>query len=276
MKYTYIAGLEHSGSTLLNDLLARNEGVLGLGEVGAFFSPEHMRFYLERWGGEQDARLCSCGEEWDSCPFWGNIVSLSGEHSDDPLIDKYERLIRYILERFPTIEMVVDSTKTRRTLELLINGFDRLFKTGSALQILLSVKDPRSFAASIRRKTEERSFLNTIRSMNWWYGENSAFLAKADVVEWELKVVLYEKLCVDTERVISRILEKRGSDLDTLQTASGVGGSHIVMGNKDFLTRNRERIRYDSAWFTDDVVNLAYLFHPKVRRLNHRLYRKAI
>ncbi|MEN8130164.1 MAG: hypothetical protein ABFS45_08195 [Pseudomonadota bacterium] len=260
----------------MNELLARQSGVLGLGEVGAFFSPDHMRKYLSRWGKEPDVRLCSCGQTWEECSFWREIVELSGEHSDYPVTDKYAALFDYIRDRFSGIRVVVDSTKNRYTLNMLENNRKRFGIKENDLQVLLAAKDVRSFTASIRRKTGDRSVLRAIRTMNWWHGENLSYLSAEKRARLAVRIVLYERLCENPERVIDGILEgyaplNRHGGLDESRSYS-----HIVMGNKDFLVRNRERVRYDAAWFIDDQVNLAYLLHRNARCLNHRLYREAI
>jgi hypothetical protein len=51
------------------------------------------------------------------------------------------------------------------------------------------------------------------------------------------------------------------------------GNSHIAVGNKDFIQRNRERIVYDSRWFENDAISLAYLIHQKARSFNKKIYR---
>ena len=115
----YIAGLEHSGTTLLNDLLARQPGVLGLGEVGNFFSPSHMEAYLKKWGTYPDSRLCSCGSAWEECLFWGRVAHLNGKSSDVPQIQKYRILIEYIKSNYPDVKVIVDSTKSIETYHML-------------------------------------------------------------------------------------------------------------------------------------------------------------
>jgi len=46
MKYIYILGLEHSGTTLTDHMLSAHPRVTGVGEVAQFFSVDHMRHYL--------------------------------------------------------------------------------------------------------------------------------------------------------------------------------------------------------------------------------------
>jgi len=276
MKFMYIAGLEHSGSTLLNEQMAQRSQVLGLGEVGNFFSPQHMEAYIDRWGNEPDARLCSCGETWEKCSFWRDVMDLCGERSNNSHVEKYARLFKYIRRQFPKIRVVVDSTKSRHILDMLIDNSDQLGIGGDAIQIILVVKDVRSFALSIRRKTGQHSLVRAIRTMNWWYGETSTFLTYGRRIGSSLKIVSYEKFCDDPDHVINAVLEENLLCNEEVENDVHSEGSHIVMGNKDYLMRNRRRIRYDTRWFMDDYVNLAYMLHSRARRLNHRLYREAV
>ncbi len=275
MKYIYIAGLEHSGSTLLNELLAQQPGALGLGEVGVFFSPAHMRVYLERWGRDEEARLCSCGNPWKNCEFWSNILHLSGEYSNAPILEKYQNLFQYIHERFPEVETVVDSTKGTSILKLLLENRATLSPSlPLTMKVLHVVKDVRSFTASIARKTGHESLLGFIRTMNWWIGGNAELLR---MMNQDFRVVLYERLCKDPDAVLDEIYSFLGFEKTTNPPLSSENrGSHIVLGNRNFLIRNRQKIRYDNAWLMNDRISLAYLLNWKARSLNHRINELAI
>lgn len=59
MKYIFIAGLEHSGSTLTNYLLSQPPKSIGLGEVWQFFNHKHTLNYIQKWGHCDDVNLYS-------------------------------------------------------------------------------------------------------------------------------------------------------------------------------------------------------------------------
>lgn len=44
------------------------------------------------------------------------------------------------------------------------------------------------------------------------------------------------------------------------------------MGNKNFVLRNSEKIKYDSRWYVDDQINTSYLIHQKARIFNKEIY----
>ena len=59
----YLAGMGHSGTTLLGMLLGAQEGVFNLGEVDGYEND-----YKEN-------RFCTCGEPVQNCSFWTQIIS---------------------------------------------------------------------------------------------------------------------------------------------------------------------------------------------------------
>jgi hypothetical protein len=62
----YIGGLGRSGSTLLERMLDRLDGVCSVGEL----------VHLWERGLHQDNR-CGCGQPFRSCPFWGRVGELA-------------------------------------------------------------------------------------------------------------------------------------------------------------------------------------------------------
>lgn len=275
MKYVYITGLEHSGTTLLTHLLSQHPKALGLGEVASFFSPSHMNYYIDRWGSYPDARLCSCGRLWDDCEFWGPLADLNGLHSDVPVREKYGELIAHIRSVYGDDRLVVDSSKSLEALELIVNDLpSELGLERGDLTVVAVIKDVRNFATSIKGKVGTKiGFLSYLRTFNWWVGANRRILDYLVHGDIRFEIVLYEQLCADPVKTLRKISEGYGLDeKDTINL--GHTHSHIAMGNKNFVERNREKLRYDNRWFTEDGINLLYLLHRKARRLNKSLYRK--
>lgn len=73
--YIYIACRGHSGSTLLEKLLATSPEVVALGEIS------HFSHYFD-----SDLQSCSCGKRVRECAFWGSVVRRLGL-SQDKAID---------------------------------------------------------------------------------------------------------------------------------------------------------------------------------------------
>jgi hypothetical protein len=102
--------------------------------------------------------------------------------------------------------------------------------------------------------------------------EQEKFLNYLKGREIHFDLVLYEKFCVDPEPFLTSILEKFGVACDD-EIVLAHNRSHIATGNKNFIMRNRKRIRYDIRWFLEDNISLAYLIHHSARTFNKELYR---
>jgi hypothetical protein len=273
LKVLYIGGLEHSGTTLTEQLLSSHPRSLSLGEIASFFSPAHMQAYMRAWGDQDDVRRCSCGSDWEECAFWGQLPHLNGLNSALPLVDKYVELIRFIRRHFGDEVVVTDSSKSVEAFDALLSALRVEGQSEDRIGLVLVAKDVRNFTASMKRKSRGKGVLSAYRSMNYWGHANEAWLQKiAAHPAIHHCINLYEHLCADALAQVNGILamveEAPLASLDIANTTS-----HIAMGNKDFLMRNRRQLRYDQRWFTDDAILFAYLLNRSARHLNHRFYR---
>lgn len=272
MKYIYIAGLEHSGTTLTDHLLSQQPGAIGLGEIASFFSADHMAWYLRQWGANDDAMICSCGRDWEHCEFWGDIIGLCGLYSDQSLREKYGALVSYIRETRGDAVIIIDSSKSQTVLESLLQEISGWRVSRKDFLPIFNIKDVRSFSASVIAKMNtRRSVVAILRSFNWWLAENRTFMEFIETEYPDFVLNSYERLCADPEsfcRAVSQRLDlPRGDDRD--------GESHIAMGNKNFLNQNRARISYDARWHDDRLIKLAYLLHHKARAFNKDIYERS-
>jgi hypothetical protein len=273
VQFIYVAGLEHSGTTLLAHLLGAHPATLCLGEVAIFFSPTSMRQFMSRWGKYPDAQLCSCGKSWDDCEFWGDLMPLCGLRSEAPLLEKYAELVRHVHAIKPGA-IVIDSSKGLSTLDQALVPLLKLKLPIETFSVALALKDVRSFTASIAARDERSpSVLSNLRTFNWWLGENRKFLQLLDRNDVPVDMVLYEALCADPGPCLRPILRRHGLDPDVPADVSH-NRSHIVIGNKSFL-RRRDRVVYDQRWFGEDSIHWAYLLHRSARRFNARIYQMA-
>lgn len=273
VKFIFIAGLEHSGTTLLNYLLGLHPKALGLGEVAAFFSPDHMRKYMERWKSYPDVDQCSCGAQWHSCELWGGLQNLSGLQSKESMLEKYAALVQHVREKLPDREIIIDSSKGLPTLEMLWQETQRIGVEPEDFHVILIVKDVRAFAASIERRSGgSSSMFRHLRTFNWWLAANESFLLRSRDFGNRFQWLTYEDLCSDPRGSVVRLLEGCGIPADSMQFRHELDASHIVMGNKTAM-RTRQTIEYDDTWKQRALIRLAYWFHRKARRLNRSLVR---
>jgi hypothetical protein len=271
MKFIYIAGIEHSGTTLTEQLLSSHPRVLSLGEITSFFSPSHMHNYMARWGGYADVSTCSCGQDWSQCSFWSELMGLSGLNSTLPLQEKYRILIEAIVRRFGSDVIVTDSSKSLQGLTALHEASHATVDAPAEISVVFTVKDPRSFAASMKRKTSAKGLFAMYRAMNLWTGSNREIMSNIRTRGLSMVLNLYEHLCMDPLQQINMLLQRFGVDpVQALDVSHR--RSHIAMGNKDFLMRNRLQVRYDQRWFLDDSILMAYLLNRKAGQFNRSLY----
>ena len=271
MKFIYIAGIEHSGTTLTEQLLSSHPNVLSLGEINSFFSPSHMRNYMGRWGSHEDVSLCSCGKEWSQCAFWSERTHLSGLNSTRPTKEKYLSLIEDIASHYGPDLVVTDSSKSLAGLLALHEASRAAGNAVTEIGVIFTVKDPRSFASSMKRKTRNEGLLASYRAMSLWAAGNREIMAYVQQNTMPVMWNLYEHLCLDPLGQINSFFRRIGAaEVGQLDVSNQ--NSHIAMGNKDFLMRNRRQIRYDQRWFLDNKIHIAYLLHGKVQELNRTFY----
>jgi hypothetical protein len=86
VKIVFIAGLEHSGTTLLDFLVGGSMGAVALGEVSSFINSETRTNFLSRFGQYEDAHLRSCGKQHEKCPVWSDVVRYISDNPDSSLV----------------------------------------------------------------------------------------------------------------------------------------------------------------------------------------------
>ncbi len=275
MKLLYLVGLEHSGTTLVSHLLGQHEAFLALGEIAAFFSSSHMQQYMDTWGDHEDVSLCSCGEDWQDCEFWGDLIGLAGHHSESGLLSKYKRLFEYFNNRLSPQRVIIDSSKSFSTLVLLLENAHYFGISKQDVGVVFAVKDVRNFATSIAVKPgAKHSFISHYRSFNWWLGENKKVLNYLEQAGVDFQLHLYDSWVANKDRSLSSYFSAMGyPDVESSDVSHSK--SHIAMGNKNFIMRNRAEISYDDRWKRNLRARLAYLLHPRARAFNKFLYRYA-
>ena len=88
-RVVYIAGLGHSGSTILDMSLGCHPSVVGMGELTSILNLNASQ--LE----EKIPKLtCSCREDVAGCPFWSQAIQSVKENSSRDYATKYPRSSR--------------------------------------------------------------------------------------------------------------------------------------------------------------------------------------
>lgn len=270
MKYIYILGQDHSGSTLVSQILSTDPKSLALGEVYNFFSSPHLKKYIEKWGMYDVAYQCSCGKKWQDCSFWSSLQHLSGINSALSLHLKYKEYFNYLNENYCDFT-IIDSSKSLDVLQFIIENKSSFNFNLNDLLVVYQIKDVRSFCLSMMRKSKCTSLKFCFHTFNYWIGQNSKIFKFLKESQVDSIFSLYEKLCLDYPNSLKQIAEIANLNISSNELRSL--NSHIVLSNKDFLLKKSKNVRYDFQWFHNSPINIMYFCHYKARIFNERLYK---
>lgn len=274
MKFIYILGLEHSGSTLTNHLLSRLPDSIGIGEATQFFSPKHMKYYMNRWGEYDDVRVCSCLKDWSDCDFWSELEPINGLSSNIDIKGKYRQLFNYVIKKYSNDAVVVDSSKSLQTISMLCEQAEFFGLRDADIHIVFAVKDPREFAMSVIRKNQKKSLLSILRAFNWWYSTNQKIFDYCLERKHMVTISCYSELCNQPLEFLELVTKNANINHDVIDLTKNNSKSHIAMGNKNFVLRNSDVIRYDDEWRSVWQIHFIAFVHFSARKLYQKLRTK--
>ena len=111
--------------------------------------------------------------------------------------------------------------------------------------------------------------------MNWWKGINGHFLQYHKNAGMNFAFVTYEQVCADPKLLLTLLGKNAGLSFcavaDIVHT-----NSHIALGNKSFIERNRQKIVYDNEWESSWPTRIAYALNFPVRRTWKRFRNIAV
>ena len=238
-KVIFIAGLSHSGSTLLDLMLNAHQDVTSVGELK----------HLGRFARLQKRRPCACGAStiW-SCRFWARVneltVAAAGRTIADLNVEDYEHVERFNSDNtilFNSIravartKFIVDSSKHLRRLELLIQN--------EALEVfpIFLIRDPKGQICSSRGKDGN----NLLRLVADYVGTNRAIYAC--LRNRPHVIVRYEQLVRDAERTLVGMMQHLGIAFHPMQLSWAAQERHNVGGNRMRWNGSSE-LKLDAAW----------------------------
>jgi hypothetical protein len=261
-KLIYIVSLSHSGSTVLDMLLTTGRKAVGLGQIWTVIgeSPSERR-----------NRQCSCGKPAPECPIWGPILDRL-EHLPDAAwtTERYRLVLEHVVALCGPDIAVVDSSKNPASLVEIKQALPEL-----DVKVLHNVKDVRAFTVSTLdnavRKGRRAGLPETIF---WqWYCDNRRFYGQAtQALGREPLRVLYEGLCLSTEKMAARINEDLGENYIDIAGPLDVGHTHIISGNRTRLPEagKSKQLAYDYGWLSRTEWLRPYALLPMVRRYNEQ------
>ncbi len=227
-KIIYIAGLGHSGSTLLDMSLGTLPGVVGLGELKTILD--------DRTRDNHYTSFCSCGKKATECEVWSRVPdSINGINGQ---VGKLEAIHALLEKQFAREIVMVDASKNSYPyLGELLQGHD--------LRVIFLTRDVRSWSYSRHLSTGRPVLYFMLR----WVLENlklrNRFRKMGIVPMW----VGYEELSLYPEHLLRKISDFCGLSYEEVMLHPANTNSHIISGN---VARSdpekRSGWKYDARW----------------------------
>jgi hypothetical protein len=295
----YIAGNGHSGSTLLEFLLASSPQAVGLGEVASV-----VRGTLAGEAGAWRGQGCTCGARAEDCPFWSPVMDDLGAHarelggaggrrpSGDTLrtagmSEGYRIVVEHFRRRFPDTTLI-DSSKNPPSF-----GWFSSAMGGDAAAIHL-IRDVRSWSTSTRRTVRRtsgrwRSLASpraaAARAVHYshigrfvrWYRRNRLFDELFASRSEPVVRVSYEELATNPEVLESVFSALRLAPPDVLHQPH-LADSHALAGNGALRSSDKAaRTVYSTQWLADRSWLLPSLLMRRTMAYNaERVYGGAL
>jgi Sulfotransferase family len=269
-KLVYSGGYGHSGSTLLEYLLAASPKVVACGEVASVLRERRRK------------GKCTCGREVRLCPVWGPLLA-STETLDGMT---HERLARALLAQDGGAHAVlVDSSKTAWHSAAV--PFRLARELGQAFRLVHLVRDPRAVSWSAVKKSGRRGArpLMPLRSasaaLGWWVANLACERFGRAYPDRYLRL-RYEDLARSPAETTRRLLAEILPGSEWRADAIGASGNRRQLyGNRMWSARlSLAEVKEDAGW-TRDMPGvyralLSALTAPLCRRYLNRWNARAV
>ena len=283
MSLIFIAGLEHSGSTLLDLILGGHPQVVGLGELYQLLRPGSP--HLAHSGDI----FCSCGETMAACPFWGATLEQLRAHEHHPLPERYRLVINAARAYFGDDRLFVDASKNLAALQTV------QALTDLQPRVILLLRDVRGWTVSMQDERRRQHLFNLAdlwrsnplrlpqhlltRTAFWyflrWYRGNRKLHTSLEASKLSWMRLGYEELCLYPEYISGLLTTFLGLEAHAGMLDIAVSHSHSVLGNRmRTQSAKRQRIFYDNRWFyRQDWLTSAWLLSPIMHYNQVNVYR---
>ena len=240
-KLVYIGGYGHSGSTLLEYLLAASLKVVACGEVASVLRERGRK------------GKCTCGRQVTACPVWGPLLA-STETLDGMT---HERLARALVAQDGGAHaLMVDSSKTAWRLAAV--PFRLASELGQDFRLVHLVRDPCAVSWSAVKKSGRRGTrpLIPLRSasgaLGWWIANLACERFGRLYPDRYLRLRYEDLACSPAEtlrRVFAEILPGTEWRPDNI---GGSGNRHQLYGNRmRSASLSLVEVKEDTGWTRD-------------------------
>lgn len=252
----FIASAPHSGSTLLEYLLADDERAVALGEVYQVVNPRsRLRRRLAR-------ERCGCGSSVTSCTFWKPALEALAALEGASATSRYGAVLETFGDLFGSERVLIDSSKTLAALEALVGTPE------VELRVVHLVRDVRGWLVSTLASFERNPPRHLLHSgwRRWalwavrpiytsryfnslrWYWVNRRIARYLEKAPFASRRISYEALCRDTAAIVDALFTHTGLAPGS-RPASDPARLHSIFGNRmRFDPDLRREIRYDDRW----------------------------
>lgn len=259
----FIAGLGHSGSTLLDMLLASQKKIVGLGELDKVLTPEKRQKFLKKF----QKYPCTCGKNPAKCNIWGDFKNFADANPSFTHQEGYNRIIQIISDK-EDVDIIVDSSKNLESLKRVYHALPEIGCKQEDFYVIHLTKDVRNFIESANKSNSGSQ--STLYQIYHWAKVNMKiedFLSRNKIKNMN---VGYEEVALSTEFTLSRILEFVGKDTKHVNTSLRETKGHILFGNNMRIHQSNE-IYYDYRWFMSrENQRGANLLMPLIDKYNKK------
>jgi hypothetical protein len=242
----YIAGMPHSGSTLLDLMISTHSQVFSVGEVFQLADYAHTR----RTKNERTklGNECTCGAEtiWH-CSFWPEVDKLiqkkSGmglrdlriQNPDSEIFRNHNKLLFDAVAEVSGARVIVDSSKLGRRLgNLMAANF-------APITPIYLHRDPRGQIYSVIRRTHQRTLRPALRYCRETI-QTASLLRRHPHIS-----VVYEDVVRNPAEQMQKIMEGIGLPFESAQLDWHKPIRHNLSGNA-MRKSSDSAIRVDEKW----------------------------
>jgi hypothetical protein len=267
----FIAGLGHSGSTVLDMMVGGHPQFIGLGEVKQVLQGDRLhRDRLQR-------EICTCGRKMPECEFWGEVLQRIRSTRGEDYVERYRMLLEVFDEVFAPDIIPVDSSKSMPYLRMLARIPDLDVK------VLYIIRDVRSWSVSQldtikQAQKKPKPLQNNAYYFFWrWYIRNRRYLGFTSGQNLHVHQLGYEELALQPEKTLKAVCRFLGVEFDPSMLNIRKTRSHSVLGNRMRTQKEKTRIQYDHRWFVRNEWKIPSVLFPNIMNYNRRqVYREGL
>ena len=247
-KIIYIAGVGHSGSTILDMSLSCTENVVGLGEIKTLLDSATIETHLKSY--------CSCGKQAKECEFWKDLKDVYD--SSLSITENYDAIIHLFDQKFGKDVGILDSSKNSYAY---LSDLDKKYD----LKVVLLTRDFRSWIYS-RSKSAKT---NMLKNAFLWIALNVKI--RKDLKKMGLKPIIigYEELALYPEHILKLLTKKLEIPYSDAMLTIDKSKSHIISGNIARMDpKKNKKFIYDARWLLSSKIQFLSVLLFFIHRFN--------